>query len=49
MSDHAPNTSRVHFAFVLRLFSKQIFAVICYEVEAESGDEENGHPSEDYW
>ena len=47
MSDQTPDTSRVHLASVLRIFSKQVFAVIGYEVKAETGDEENGCPLED--
>lgn len=46
MSDQAPDTSRAHFTSVLRIFPKQIFAVIGYEVEAETGDEEDGCPFE---
>lgn len=49
MSDQPPDTSRVHFASVLCVFSKQIFAVIGYDVEAEPRDEENGRPLEDCW
>ena len=49
MSDQAPDTSRVHFASVLRVFPKQIFAVIGYKVKTETGNEENGCPSEDCW
>lgn len=47
MSDHAPDTSRVYFASVLHVFSKQILAVIGDEVEAETSDEENRCPFED--
>lgn len=47
MSDQAPDASRIHFASVLCILSKQILAVIGCEVEAETGDEENGCPFED--
>lgn len=47
MSYHAPDPFRVHFASILRVFPEQIFTVIGYEVETETGDEENGHPFED--
>ncbi len=49
MSDQAPDTSRVHFASVLHIFSKLIFTVIGDEVEAETSDEENGCPFIDCW
>ena len=49
MSDQAPDTSHVHFASVLHVFSEQIFAVIGDEVEAETSDEENGCPFKDRW
>ena len=46
MSDKAPDTSRVHFASVLCVFPENIFAMIGYEVEGETGDEEHGCPFE---
>ena len=46
MADQAPNTSRVHPASVLRILSKQVFAVVGDDVEAETGDEDNGRPFE---
>ena len=47
MADQAPNTTRVHPAPVLRTFSEQVFAVVGYDVENETGDEDNGRPLED--
>ena len=47
MSDQAPDASRVYLAFVLRIFPEQIFAVIGYGVEAQTGDEDDGCPFED--
>ena len=47
MSDQAPDASGVYFASVLRVFPKQIFAVVGCGVEAETGDEDDGCPFED--
>ena len=47
MSDKAPDASRVHFASVLCVFSEDIFAVVGYDVKAETGDKDNWCPSED--
>ena len=49
MADQAPNTSRVHPASVLRILSEQVFAVVGYDVETETGDEDDGRPLEDCW
>lgn len=47
MADQAPNTSRVHPASIRRILSKQVFAMVGHDVEAETGDEDSGRPSED--
>ena len=47
MSDQAPDTSRIHFASVVRVFPKYVLAMIGYDMEAEPRDEANGCPLED--
>ena len=47
MADQAPDTPGVYPASVFRIFSKQVFAVVGYDMEAETGDEDNGCPFED--